>query len=64
MDWWICAIKVATLGWPENEDILLHIMSEQEAFEALAGGQCNNAASIICLQWLQLNRASLLAELS
>lgn len=48
----------------ENEDILLHIMSEQEALDALAGGQCNNAASIICLQWLQLNRDSLLAELN
>ena len=46
----------------ENEDILLHVMSEDEAFEALAAGQCNNAASIICLQWLQLNRASLLAR--
>jgi len=48
----------------ENEDILLHIMSEREALDALAAGQCNNAASIICLQWLQLNRDSLLAELN
>ncbi|OUS14136.1 ADP-ribose diphosphatase [Gammaproteobacteria bacterium 53_120_T64] len=46
----------------ENEDILLHVMSEDEALEALAAGQCNNAASIICLQWLQLNRAKLLAQ--
>ncbi|MBL4780760.1 MAG: NUDIX domain-containing protein [Porticoccaceae bacterium] len=48
----------------ENEDILLHVMSENEALEALAAGQCNNAASIICLQWLQLNRARLLAQFS
>jgi len=48
----------------ENEDIRLHIMSEREAFDALAAGHCNNAASIICLQWLQLNRVSLLSELS
>ena len=48
----------------ENEDILLHVMSEREAFDALAAGQCNNAASIICLQWLQLNRDHLLAELN
>ncbi len=47
----------------ENEDIFLHIMSEGEAFNALATGQCNNAASIICLQWLQLNRTRLLTEL-
>mgnify|MGYP003385550193 FL=1 len=45
----------------ENEDILLHVMSECEAMDALAAGHCNNAASIICLQWLQLNRDSLLA---
>ncbi len=44
----------------ENEDVLLHIMSEKEAFDALAAGQCNNAATIICLQWLQLNRDHLL----
>ncbi|OUS18139.1 ADP-ribose diphosphatase [Gammaproteobacteria bacterium 50_400_T64] len=48
----------------ENEDILLHVMSEQEAMDALAAGQCNNAASIICLQWLQLNRDNLLTEYS
>lgn len=40
----------------ENEDILFHVMSEQQAMSALAEGHCNNAASIICLQWLQLNR--------
>ncbi len=45
----------------ENEDILLHVMSEQQALDALEHGQCNNAASIICLQWLQLNRAQLIA---
>lgn len=47
----------------ENEDILLHVMSEQEAMAALAAGQCNNAASIICLQWLQLHRDTLLATM-
>ncbi|MBQ0719898.1 MAG: NUDIX domain-containing protein [Gammaproteobacteria bacterium] len=48
----------------ENEDILLHVMSEQQALKALAAGQCNNAASIICLQWLQLNRDHLQTGLS
>ena len=48
----------------ENEDILLHVMSESDALRALAAGECNNAASIICLQWLQLNRDGLLAELN
>ncbi len=40
----------------ESEDILLKVISESDAFEALRTGQCNNAATIICLQWLMLNR--------
>ncbi|MDF1832481.1 MAG: NUDIX domain-containing protein [Porticoccaceae bacterium] len=48
----------------ENEDILLHIMSERDAFDALAAGECNNAATIICLQWLKLNRDKLQTERS
>ena len=40
----------------ESEDILLQVMSENDAFEALRTGRCNNAATIICLQWLMLNR--------
>ena len=40
----------------EHEDILLHVLPEAEAFEAIALGDCNNAATIVCLQWLMLNR--------
>lgn len=43
----------------ENEDIMLHVIPEQEAVAALSAGRCNNAAAVICLQWLQLNRESL-----
>ena len=40
----------------EHEDILLRVLPEGEAFDALHSGRCNNAATIVCLQWLALNR--------
>jgi ADP-ribose pyrophosphatase len=40
----------------ENEDIKIHIISTEEAFEALHDGTINNAASIMALQWLMLNK--------
>jgi ADP-ribose pyrophosphatase len=40
----------------EHEDIRLHVMSEVDALAALAAGRYNNAATIVCLQWLALNR--------
>ncbi|MEH6544037.1 MAG: NUDIX domain-containing protein [Porticoccaceae bacterium] len=40
----------------EHEDILLRVVPEAEAFDALNSGRCNNAATIVCLQWLMLNR--------
>ncbi|MGK2915221.1 MAG: NUDIX domain-containing protein [Porticoccaceae bacterium] len=46
----------------ENEDILFRVMTAAEAMAALAGGRCNNAATIISLQWLQLNRERLRAD--
>lgn len=39
----------------ENEDILVHVMSSQEAFAAVRSGHINNAFGIIALQWLELN---------
>lgn len=43
-------------GLPEeNEDILVHVLDTQEAFEAVRAGKINNAATIIALQWLELN---------
>ena len=46
----------------EGEDIKVHVVSAQQAFEYVANGRINNAASIIALQWLQLNRDTLRAE--
>lgn len=39
----------------EGEDIKVHVVQAREAFEYVASGKINNAASIIALQWLQLN---------
>ncbi len=43
----------------ENEDIKVHVLSSQEAFDAIRTGKINNAATIIALQWLELNRDKL-----
>lgn len=40
----------------EHEDIRLHVLPEDEAFDALRSGYCNNAATLVCLQWLLINR--------
>lgn len=43
-------------GNPEEfEDIKVHVMSSDEAFELLKQGKIRNAATIVGLQWLQLN---------
>lgn len=45
------------LGVPEeNEDILIHVLDSEAAFNKLANGEINNAATIIGLQWLKLNK--------
>ena len=46
----------------ENEDILSHVVSAEEAFAMIADGRINNAAAIIAIQWLQLNRDRLRRE--
>jgi len=43
----------------ENEDILVHTMSRVSAFELLEQGKISNAATVIGLQWLQLNHLRL-----
>ena len=43
----------------EGEDIRVHVIPRQEAFDLIATGHVNNAASIIGLQWLQLNYSEL-----
>lgn len=48
----------------EGEDIKVHVVKAQKAFEYVASGKINNAASIIALQWLQLNHDILRSEWS
>lgn len=43
----------------EDEDILVHVVSRQQAYQWVNSGRIDNAASIIALQWLQLNYAEL-----
>lgn len=43
----------------ENEDIKVHIMSRQQAYELVKNGTIENGASIIALQWLELNKDEL-----
>jgi len=40
----------------ESEDIRVHVVSRAEAYEWVKTGKINNAATIIGLQWLELNR--------
>ncbi|MBM7061203.1 NUDIX domain-containing protein [Pseudomonas sp. UL073] len=41
----------------EGEDIRVHVWALEDALQAVKDGRINNAASIIALQWLALNRA-------
>lgn len=41
----------------EHEDIFVHTVAVEEAFAAVRQGRINNAATIIALQWLELNLA-------
>jgi len=43
----------------EGEDILMHVMSKNQALNLLKQGKINNAATVIGLQWLALNYKSL-----
>lgn len=43
----------------EHEDIRVHVVPVAEALAMVADGRINNAAAIIGLQWLQLNRQRL-----
>ncbi len=46
----------------EGEDIRLMVLPAEQVFENLYGGRFNNAATMIGLQWLQMNRQRLRAE--
>lgn len=43
----------------ENEDIKLHVAASSAVFESLYTSRFNNAATLLCLQWLQMNRQQL-----
>ncbi|UTM56897.1 ADP-ribose diphosphatase [Photobacterium sp. CCB-ST2H9] len=46
----------------EGEDIRVHVVSRQQAYDWVTSGKIENAASIIALQWLQLHYQQLQAE--
>lgn len=46
----------------ENEDIKVHVIDRQQAYQWIQEGFINNAASIIGLQWLQINVNELRSE--
>ncbi|WP_153446103.1 ADP-ribose diphosphatase [Vibrio algicola] len=39
----------------ENEDILVHVVTRDQAYQMVRDGTIENGASIIALQWLELN---------
>ncbi len=43
----------------EGEDIKVHVFKREEAMNMLASGLIDNAATVIALQWLELNRHQL-----
>lgn len=46
----------------EGEDIRVHVLAREAAYALVQSGRIDNAASIIALQWLQLNHVSLRAR--
>ena len=42
----------------ENEDILVRCIPFEQAYAGIASGEINNAATIIALQWLKINKGS------
>lgn len=46
----------------ENEDIRVHVVSRQQAYQWVEEGVIDNAAAVIALQWLQLHYHNLLNE--
>ncbi|RWR01406.1 ADP-ribose pyrophosphatase [[Pantoea] beijingensis] len=46
----------------ENEDILVHVVSREQAYQWVEEGRIDNAASVIALQWLALHHEKLREE--
>lgn len=40
----------------ENEDILVRVIPFDQAYDSIATGEINNAATLIALQWLKINK--------
>jgi ADP-ribose pyrophosphatase len=58
----LCDLSQAggVFGLPEEgEDIRVHVIAADDVFAELLSGAFNNAAALICLQWLQINRSRL-----
>ena len=48
----------------EQEDIKVQVFDYQQALDLLQSGEIDNAASVICLQWLALNKQRVDSELN
>ena len=48
----------------EHEDIKVHVLPAEPVLTDLYSGRINNAAALLCLQWLQINRPRLRAEMA
>jgi len=62
----LCDLSQAggVFGLPEEgEDIRVHVFAADDVFAELLNGAFNNAAALICLQWLQINRNRLRAQI-
>ncbi|EJL6403144.1 ADP-ribose diphosphatase [Vibrio parahaemolyticus] len=46
----------------EDEDIRVHVLSREQAYQWVKDGRFENGASIIALQWLQLNHQELRSQ--
>ncbi|MGF1697701.1 ADP-ribose diphosphatase [Vibrio lamellibrachiae] len=46
----------------EGEDIRVHVMSREVAYQRVKSGQFENGASIIALQWLELNHREVVSK--
>ncbi|AGH80243.1 nucleoside diphosphate pyrophosphatase [Psychromonas sp. CNPT3] len=43
----------------ENEDIRVHVIARETAYQWVVEGKINNAMTVIALQWLELNKKTL-----
>ena len=48
----------------EQEDIRVQVFDYQDALGLLQSGEIDNAATVICLQWLALNKSRIDKELN